>query len=56
MKNLLKDLLGILTERKLVRTRAGHKLATLLGLGLVRTNKPISNSRRERMIRFLGEL
>jgi len=56
MKNLLKDLLGIFTERKLTKTRTGQKLATLLGLGLVRTNKPISNSRRERMIRFLGEL
>lgn len=56
MMNVLKDLLGILTERKLTKTRTGHKLATLLGLGLVRTNRPISNSRRERMIRFLGEL
>lgn len=56
MMNLLKDLLGILTERTLAKTRTGLRLSNLLGLGLVRSNRPISNSRRERMIRFLGEL
>ena len=56
MINLFKILFENLSEKSSRNYSENGKLKRLLGLGLIRSRKPITIRKRERMIRFLTSL
>jgi hypothetical protein len=53
MINLFKTFFEHLSEKSSITCSKKGKLQHLLGLGLIRSRKPVTLRKRERMIRFL---
>jgi hypothetical protein len=56
MIELFKTFLNRITEKSSHAYGHHKRLKTLLGLGLIRSRKPITSLKRERMMNFLSSL